>query len=157
MTLTAQEEYGLRCLLQVARGHEASTTTPEIADREGLGQAHVHKLMRLLRRGGLVKSVRGRKGGYQLARPAEQISVAAVLASLGDSFYPSGFCDQHSGVERTCVRNSDCSIRSLWMAVDQAVQRALQSTKLSDLLRSEPAMVGWIQSQPGLFPLRTVS
>lgn len=132
-------------------------TTPGIAEREGLGQAHVHKLMRLLRRGGLVKSVRGRKGGYQLARPAEQIDVGTVLATLGDSFYPTGFCEQHSGVERTCVRNGDCSIRSLWIAVDRAVQRALQSTKLSDLLRSEPEMAGFIHSHPELFPLRTVS
>ena len=132
-------------------------TTPEIAEREGLSQAHVHKLMRLLRRGGLVKSVRGRKGGYQLARPAEQINVGTVLASLGDSFYPAGFCDQHKGVERTCVRNDDCSIRSLWIAVDRAVQRALQSTKLSDLLRSEPEMDVWMRSQPETFPLRTLS
>jgi len=132
-------------------------TTPDIADREGLSNAHVHKLMRLLRRAGLVKSVRGRKGGYQLARPAEQISVGAVLASLGDSFYPAGFCDEHKGVEQTCVRNGDCSIRSLWIALDQAVQRALQSTKLSDLLRTEPEMAGFIQSQPTLFSLRTVS
>jgi Rrf2 family protein len=157
MRLSAQEEYGLRCLLQVARGQDVAMTTPEIAEREGLSQAHVHKLMRLLRRGGLVKSVRGRKGGYQLARPAEQIHVGAVLAVLGDSFYPAGFCDEHSGNERTCVRNSDCSIRELWMAVDQAVQRALQSTKLSDLLRSEPEMAGYIHSHPELFPLRTVS
>ncbi len=157
MRLTAQEEYGLRCLLRVARGQEGSVTTPEIAEREGLGTAHVHKLMRLLRRGGLVNSVRGRKGGYQLARPAEQINVGAVLAVLGDSFYPAGFCDEHKGVERTCVRNSDCAIRSLWMAVDQAVKHALQSTKLSDLLRSEPEMAGFIHSHPELFPLRTVS
>ena len=157
MRLTAQEEYGLRCLLQVARQAEAATTTPEIAEREGLSNAHVHKLMRLLRRGGLVKSVRGRKGGYQLARPAEEINVGAVLASLGDSLYSTEFCGQHRGVERTCVRNDDCSIRSLWIAVDRAVQRALQSTKLSDLLRSEPEMAGFIQANPALFPLRTVS
>ena len=157
MRLTAQEEYGLRCLLQVARGQDGSMTTPEIAEREGLGVAHVHKLMRLLRRGGLVKSVRGRKGGYQLARPAEQINVGAVLATLGDSFYPTDFCREHTGNERTCVRNSDCSIRSLWIAVDQAVQRALQSAKLSDLLRSEPEMASFIHSHPELFPLRTVS
>lgn len=132
-------------------------TTPEIAEREGLTQAHVHKLMRLLRRGGLVKSVRGRNGGYQLARPAEQINVGAVLASLGDSLYSADFCGEHKGVERACVRNDDCSIRSLWIAVDRAVQRALQSTKLSDLLRSEPEMAGWISSQPETFPLRTLS
>ena len=156
MRLTAQEEYGLRCLLQVARA-EGSTTTPDIAAREALSQAHVHKLMRLLRRGGLVKSARGRQGGYQLARPAEQINVGAVLAALGDSLYSTDFCGQHTGNERTCVRNDDCSIRSLWMAVDRAVQRALQGTKLSDLLRSEPEMAGWIRSQPETFPLRTLS
>jgi len=156
MRLTAQEEYGLRCLLRVARGQD-SMTTPEIAAREGLTQAHVHKLMRLLRRGGLVKSVRGRNGGYQLARPAEEINVGAALAALGDRFYSSDFCQEHTGSERTCVRNSDCSIRSLWIALDRTVQHALQSTKLSDLLRTEPEMAGWIRAQPDLFPLRTVS
>src|SRR5215470_17874273 len=74
MRLTAQEEYGLRCLLQVARGQDTAVTTPEIAEREGLSEAHVHKLMRLLRRAGLVRSVRGRKGGYQPARPGRSTS-----------------------------------------------------------------------------------
>jgi Rrf2 family protein len=132
-------------------------TTPEIAEREGLTQAHVHKLMRFLRRAGLVKSVRGRKGGYQLARPAEQINVGAVLASLGGRLYSTDFCGQHTGNERTCVRNDDCSIRSLWIAIDQAVQRALQKTQLSDLIRSEPEMAVWIRSQSEAFPLRTLS
>jgi Rrf2 family protein len=157
MRLTAQEEYGLRCLLRVARGQETSMTTPEIAEREGLTQAHVHKLMRLLRRAGLVKSVRGRKGGYQLARPAEQINVGAVLASLGGNLYSTDFCGEHAGNERICVRNDDCAIRSLWIAIDQAVQRALQKTQLSDLLRKEPEMTVWIRSQPEAFPLRTLS
>jgi Rrf2 family protein len=157
MRLTAQEEYGLRCLLQVARGQAGSVTTPEIAEREGLTQAHVHKLMGLLRRAGLVESVRGCKGGYQLARPADQINVGAALASLGDRLYSTDFCGQHTGNESTCVRNADCSIRSLWIAVDQAVQRALQSMQLTDLLRSEPEMSAWIRSQPEAFPLRTLS
>src|SRR2546430_15546874 len=91
MRLSAQEEYGLRCLLQVARGHEGSTTTPEIAEREGLSQAHVHKLMRFLRRGGLVKSVRGRKGGYQLARPAFFFFIDAVPPDLSPFSYPAAF------------------------------------------------------------------
>jgi Rrf2 family protein len=157
MRLTAQEEYGLRCLLQVARGQEESMTTPEIAEREGLSEAHVHKLMRLLRRAGLVTSVRGRKGGYQLARPAEQINVGAALASLGGRLYSTSFCGQHTGSEHICVRNADCSIRTLWIAIDQAVQRALQKTLLSDLLRSEPEMGAWMRSQPEAFPLRTLS
>jgi Rrf2 family protein len=157
MKLSAQEEYGLRCLLQVAREQERSLTTPELAEREGLTPAHVHKLMRLLRRGGLVRSVRGRKGGYQLARPAEQIDVGAVLAALGGRLYFRDFCGQHKGNARVCVHNSDCSIRAVWMAIDQAVQHALGKTRLSDLLRGEPEMAAWIRSQPEAFRLRTLS
>ena len=55
------------------------------------------------------------------------------------------------------MRHEDCSIRSLWIAIDDAVQRALANTKLSDLLRSEPEMDVWIHSQPEVFPLRTLS
>ena len=157
MRLSAQEEYGLRCLLQVAREPDGALTTPQLAEREGLTPAYVHKLMRLLRRGGLVTSVRGRKGGYQLARPAEQITLAAALVSLGGSLYSPDFCAQHKGVARVCVRHRDCSIRALWMAIDQAVQRALGKTRLSDLLRTEPEMNVWIDAQPAAFPLRTLS
>jgi Rrf2 family protein len=155
--LTAQEEYGLRCLLQVARGQEGALTTPQLAEREGLTPAYVHKLMRLLRRGGLVTSVRGRKGGYQLARPAQQITLDTALIALGGSFYSKDFCAQHTGLARACVRHRDCSIRAVWMAIDQAVQRALGKTRLSDLLRSEPEMAVWIDSRPAAFPLRTLS
>ena len=157
MRLTAQEEYGLRCLLQVAREPEGALTTPQLAEREGLTPAYVHKLMRLLRRGGLVRSVRGRKGGYQLARPADQITLGPVLAALGGSLYGTDFCREHKGSARVCVRNGDCSIRAVWMAIDQAVQRALGRTRLSDLLLSEPQMTVLMGSQTPVLPLRTLS
>ena len=65
MKLSAQEEYGLRCLLQMAsRGNEASLSIPEISRAEGLSVPNVAKLMRLLRIAGFVKSVRGQSGGY---------------------------------------------------------------------------------------------
>src|SRR2546430_14436456 len=104
MRLSAQEEYGLRCLLQVAREPEGALTTPQLAEREGLGAAHVHKLMRLLRRGGLVKSVRGRNGGYQLCRPAAQITVGSALGARRGNLYSRDFCGQHQGGDRGCVR-----------------------------------------------------
>src|SRR2546426_745929 len=154
MRLSAQEEYGLRCLLQVAREPEGALTSPQLAEREGLGAAHVHKLMRLLRRGGLVKSVRGRNGGYQLARPAEQISVGSVLSALGGNLYSTDFCGQHKGVERVCVRNGDCATRWVWIAIDRAAKTARGKTRLSALWRSEPEMDVWTPPHPGLFPWR---
>ena len=69
MKLSAQEEYGLRCLLYMARsGETKSHSIPEISRAEGLSVPNVAKLMRILRLGGLVASVRGQAGGYTLSR-----------------------------------------------------------------------------------------
>ena len=68
MKLSAQEEYGLRCLLQVASAPDHFLTIPEIARREALSEAYVAKLASALRRADLLVSVRGKKGGVALAR-----------------------------------------------------------------------------------------
>ena len=71
MKLSTQEEYGLRCLLQIARvGASASLTIAEMSEREGISSPNVAKIMRILRRAGLVNSTRGKSGGSLLARPA---------------------------------------------------------------------------------------
>jgi Mn-dependent DtxR family transcriptional regulator len=71
MKLSTQEEYGLRCLLQLARaGDAASLTIAEMSEREGISSPNVAKIMRILRRAGLVRSTRGKAGGYYLSRPA---------------------------------------------------------------------------------------
>ena len=76
MKISAQEEYGVRCLLQIGgRGLGASLTIPEISRAEGISSHYVAKLLRVLRRGGLVKSVRGQAGGYTLSRPLSEITV----------------------------------------------------------------------------------
>src|SRR5258708_35673147 len=72
MKITAQEEYGLRCLLWFARiGPEKSLTIPDIAAAENLSVPYAAKLLSVLRQGGLIESARGRNGGYRLvAAPA---------------------------------------------------------------------------------------
>ncbi len=76
MNLSSQEEYGLRCLLQVAaHGAPEPLSIAQIAVAEGISPEYTAKLMRLLRKGGLVDSTRGAGGGYRLARqPAERPS-----------------------------------------------------------------------------------
>ena len=144
MKLTSQEEYGLRCLLRVGReGFGASLTIPELARAEGISEPNVAKMMRILRRGGFVKSTRGQAGGYSLSRPAEDIVIGHVLATLGGRLYEPAFCEGHSGLERLCTHMPDCSIRSVWRMVQQAVDQLLGKLTLKDLLRSEPEMNAW--------------
>ena len=84
MKITAQEEYGLRCLLRLARAEDGqSLTIPEIAAAEGLSVPYVAKLLSVLRQAGLIESVRGRAGGYRLARPPAEIGLGSVLLVAG--------------------------------------------------------------------------
>jgi Rrf2 family protein len=141
MKLSAQEEYGLRCLLRVASAQEGeSLTIPEIGRAEALSIAYVAKLMRILRQRKFVKSVRGHTGGYTLARSPENIPVGEVMAALGGRLFEPGFCDQFSGLKQMCTHSVDCSIRSLWRAVQSAVDSVLAGITLRDLLQTESDM-----------------
>jgi Rrf2 family protein len=141
MKLSAQEEYGLRCLLRVAgAGEGGSLTIPEIGRAEALSIAYVAKLMRILRQGKFVKSVRGQAGGYTLACRPENIPVGEVVAALGGRLFEPGFCDQFSGLKRMCTHSVDCSMRSLWRAVQGAVDSVLSGITLKDLLQKEAEM-----------------
>jgi len=148
MKLSAQEEYGLRCLLQMGRrGPDKIHTIPEISREEGLSSHHVAKLMRILRRGGLVISARGQAGGYRLARPPEEITVAVALRALGGQIFSSGFCKRHSGQRTTCTHDQDCSIRPLWRALQSLVEQVLERATLTDLLAHETEVAEWLLHQ----------
>jgi Rrf2 family protein len=150
MHLLAQEEYGLRCMLQVARSRgEEPLTIPEIAGAEGLSAEYTAKLMRALRRGGLVVSTRGASGGYRLARPAGEITAWEVLQVLGGSIFPDGFCDSHPGQRRDCVHSTNCSVRTLWRSVEGAVRGVLERISLDDLQKPETEGLIWLSDSAG--------
>jgi Rrf2 family protein len=128
-------------MLQLARrqrdGRERPLTLAEVARDEGLTVAYVAKLVRRLRRAGLVKSVLGRSGGYTLARQASEISILEVLTALGGKLYTTDYCRRFSGERATCMHMGDCSIRSMWGVVEGLLDRVLGATMLKDLLGSE--------------------
>ena len=155
MKFTAQEEYGLRCLLQIARrGEGGSLTIPEISGAEAISIPYVAKLVRILRQGGFVKSTRGQAGGYILARPPEQIVLGEVLGLLGGRLFESEFCERFPGAVEICTHTVDCAIRSLWHAVQQGVDQILSRTTLRDLLSNEEEMS---TSMSGLVKLEGLS
>jgi len=138
MKLSAQEEYGLRCLLTLARARTGtSLTIPQIAEAERISGPNVAKLLRALKRGGYVVALRGQSGGYALSRKAGEINVGEVLASLGGRIFDAGFCGRHSSATRGCGHNSDCSVRSVWRLVQRAVDDVLSRLTLADLLVEE--------------------
>ena len=141
MKLSSQEEYGLRCLLRVGReGTAGSVSISELSRAEGISEPNAAKMMRVLREGGFVTSTRGQSGGYALSRPTGEINVGEVLAVLGGRLYEPSFCDTHGGLGRLCTHLPDCSIRSVWRMLQNAVDQVLGKITLKDLLGSEQEM-----------------
>jgi len=150
MKLSANEEYGMRCLVRIGyAGDGGAITIPEMSQAEGFSPAYAAKILRVLRKGGFVKASRGKEGGYTLARPAEEIVIADVLDCLGGRLFESSFCDSHSGQVAICTRSVDCSVRSLWRAVQVAVDHVLRKATLRDLLQNEEEMNTWVRTIPG--------
>jgi len=139
MKVTAQEEFGLRCLLQVAAatGDEPVTLT-EIGSREAMTVPHVAKVMALLRHAGLVESMRGRSGGYVLSRAADRISVLDALRALGERLFDAEYCERYHGPDdAACVHSGACSIRPVWSQIETIVSDVLRRTTIAELLRTE--------------------
>ena len=150
MKITAQEEYGLRCLLQLARApHNQLVSVKEIAAKEGLSSAYVEKLLRILSKTGLVHSVRGVKGGYILNRPASTISMGEVVRALGTMETTDHICRSFTGNGETCVHFSNCGIRSAWLGLTTAIQTFLDQTMLDSLLGDEYAVSHRLATQLG--------
>src|SRR3989339_87244 len=139
MKFSAQEEYGLRCLLRIAKFYavEKSLTIPEISRAEGISEHNAGKILRVLRLGGLLESSRGQIGGYTLTRPPDQISVGTILKVLGGRLFDDEFCNTHTGAMDICTNSIDCSVRSLWKLIQDSVDSVVEKMTLKDLIGNE--------------------
>jgi Rrf2 family transcriptional regulator, iron-sulfur cluster assembly transcription factor len=138
MKISAQEEYGLRCLLQLARAGTMgdSLTLSQIARLEGISSANAGKLLWILSKAGLVQSTRGTKGGYSLAKPASEIRLNQVIRIL-EGEPAESHCKSYAGVLDACVHTGDCGIRPVIVELHQIVDNALADITLSQLLGTE--------------------
>jgi Rrf2 family protein len=143
MKITAQEEYGLRCLLRLARAGGEALTIPEVAASEQLSAPYVAKLLSVLRQAGFIESVRGRSGGYHLARDPADVPLGAVLRALGEPLFEEpAYCERHASPETggSCVHHDGCSLRVLWQTLEQWMRRILDQVTLADLLQGEAVL-----------------
>jgi len=96
---------------------------------------YLEQLMSLLRSAGFVRSIRGSKGGYVLARPAEQINVHEVFRCL-EGTVATAECTEDTDA---CERSADCAAREIWMRVEEAIKSVLGSLSLADVVEKAKA------------------
>ncbi len=130
------EEYGLRCLLSLAtQGQDGQLTIPEIAEKEGLSEPYVGKLLSLLKKGNLIKSVRGRKGGFTIAKPAGKITLLEAVTILGGPLIEHNHCHKFTGVLQQCVHYDGCSVRYVLGGLVAYIGEFLSKTTLADIMK----------------------
>jgi Rrf2 family protein len=135
--ITTLAEYGVICALHLAkRVGEGPITGREIAAGERLPVDYVEQILLRLRRAGLVRSTRGAHGGYALAMPAQEISVRDVIAASEHQTFDL-HCVTHPVEEERCSSSHTCSIRPVWVLLQQKIDAVLDGVHLSDLLHEE--------------------
>lgn len=140
MRITAIEEYGLRCLLALARrGEGEQLSINDIAELEGLSVPYTSKLLSIMRKAGLVKAERGRSGGFSLARPLDQISLYEVMVVLGGPLIDPSHCQKHAGQREQCIHINSCSVHDVLGGLAGYVQEFLSDTTLQDLAFGLPS------------------
>jgi Rrf2 family protein len=151
--ITTWAEYGLICSLHLARrAAEGPITGREIAAKERLPADYVEQILLRLRRAGIVRSTRGARGGYSLARPAEQVSVRAVIAASELTTFDL-HCVSHPVEEERCSAAHACSIRPVWQMLQSKIDDVLESVHLADLLADEAEVRRRVGLDEGREPL----
>jgi Rrf2 family cysteine metabolism transcriptional repressor len=144
MMFSTKAEYGVRVMVELARrAGDEPVPLAEIASHDGLPLAYLEHLVARLRKAGLVDSRRGSRGGYMLARPASEITMAEVVEALEGSIAPIECISQAPDGSIVCSRESSaehvCPTKLLWTRVRFSIVATLRETTLADLLMT-PAM-----------------
>lgn len=137
MRITTWAEYGLICSLHLARrASEGPVTGRDVAAKERLPADYVEQILLRLRRADIVKSTRGARGGYVLARPAGEITVRQIIQASELATFEL-HCISHPVEEERCSESHNCSIRPVWQMLQQRIDDVLEGVRLSDLLHEE--------------------
>jgi Rrf2 family transcriptional regulator, cysteine metabolism repressor len=130
MWISTKAQYGMRALVEVALGGDEPTSLKTVAERQNLSHQYLEQIFAVLRRAGIVESVRGARGGYRVARPLGEVPALEVVELLEGSVAPVTCIDD----EANCLRVGHCSTEVLWRRVDLAVRQVLGSISLGDLV-----------------------
>ena len=133
MLISSKGRYALRLMIYIAAlgDAEGKIALREVADREHISQKYLEQLVRPLMKAGLLKSVRGKGGGYVLTRPPEQYTVGEILRLTEGSLAPVACLD---GDCKGCSRSDECPTLDVWKNLDKLINDYLDGVTLDQLV-----------------------
>ena len=133
MKLSTRARYGLRALIDLGLYSEnEAVSIQSIAARQSISEGYLEQLMALMKKAGLVTSIRGAGGGYRLGRPAEEISVGDVLRVL-EGGLEAARCDAYGG-EEPCQGADMCVAKFVWKRINDSITNAVDTLMLAELI-----------------------
>ena len=134
MKVSTRGEYGMRAMVSLARMYgQGPVPLTTIAADSAVPPAYLEQLIGPLRRAGLVTSTRGASGGYQLARPPEQVRAGEIYRVMEGPIAPMS-CVSEESDDDSCPMIDGCATRIVWIRVRDSIAEALDSTTLADLV-----------------------
>lgn len=134
MKLSTKSTYGLRAMLNIALEPTGQATSiADIAMHEGISVAYLEQLLNKLRHSGLLKSIRGPKGGYILSRSAADITLKDIVAVLEGGIYPVHCVGNSSSEAGLCKKRNGCVPKLVWVKLAKAIGDCLEGITLEDL------------------------
>lgn len=143
MKISSRLDYALSCLLRVADSYPAGklVSVREITEKERLEFDYVEKLLIRFKKAGILKSIRGRLGGYKLTAHPNKISVKDIVRAVeGETLELVCF---RKGRRRRCVHLDDCMVRCFWMKLRENIDEFLDGHTLEDLLKLRREEKNW--------------
>jgi Rrf2 family iron-sulfur cluster assembly transcriptional regulator len=144
MRLSTKGRYAVTAMMDLAiHDRNGPVTLADISSCQDISLSYLEQLFAKLRKSGLVKGVRGPGGGYRLARPGRDISIAQIIAAV-DEKVDATLCNG----EENCQKGERCLTHELWMGLSKRIYEFLDGISLEDFL-SRPAIQEIIQRQGG--------
>ncbi|MGN1266547.1 MAG: RrF2 family transcriptional regulator [Dorea sp.] len=139
MKLSTKGRYGLRAMIDLARySEEEPVSISSVASRQGISERYLEQLVSLLKKSGLVKSIRGASGGYVLAKDASEISVGDVLRALEGSLEPVQCAAFYS--ENGCMASDGCVTKYVWKKINESINQTVDEIKLDELVKESKSL-----------------
>ncbi len=137
MRLSAKGEYGVRAMVYLALNYEnGPVPLSSISQHENISQYFLEQIFAILRRGGLIKSTRGAKGGYMLAQQPQHVYIGDILRVLEGPLFPVDCLSEGGQAEknRRCNKTDDCLVRNVWEKLREHIDNLLDNISLQDML-----------------------
>jgi len=136
MKISTKGRYGLRILLDLAiHQNKGPVNLGDISQRQGISEKYLWQVINLAKASGLISSTRGPKGGYTVAKPADQITILEIITALEGPIILVDCLDK----AESCERNASCVTRDVWTQIERSMKKAMSSITLQDLVEKQEA------------------